>query len=83
MALPANAQPGKCYARVFEDPTYRTETEDVLKRQASETIELIPAKYEMVEEQVLIRAAYEQEEVIPAQFGTISEEILVKPPSTR
>jgi hypothetical protein len=83
MALPANAQPGKCYARAFADPTYRTETEQVLGRQASERIELIPAQTEMVEQQVLIRAAYQREEVIPAQFDAITEQILVKPASTR
>jgi len=83
MALPANAQPGKCYARAFEDPTYRTETEEVLKRQASERIELIPAQTEMIEEQVLVRAAYDREEIIPAQFDTLTEEVLVKPASTR
>ena len=83
MALPANAQAGKCYARVFEDPKYRTETEEVLKRQASERIELIPAQTEMVEQQVLVRAAYEREEIIPAQFDTVTEQILVKPATTR
>ncbi len=83
MALPANAQAGKCYARAFEDPTYRTETEEVLKRQASERIELIPAQTEMVQQQVLVRAAYEREDVLPAQFDTVTEEILVKPASTR
>jgi len=83
MALPANAQAGKCYARAFEDPKYRTETEEVLKRQASERIELIPAQTEMVEQQVLVRAAYQREEIIPAQFDTVTEEILVKPASTR
>ena len=83
MALPANAQAGKCYARAFEDPTYRTETEEVLKRQASERIELIPAQTEMVEQQVLVRAAFEREEIIPAQFDTVTEEILVKPATTR
>jgi len=83
MALPANAQAGKCYARAFEDPKYRTETEEVLKRQASERIELIPAQTEMVEQQVLVRAAYQREEIIPAQFDTVTEQILVKPASTR
>lgn len=83
MALPANAQAGKCYARAFTDPTYRTETEEVLKRQASERIELIPAQTEMIEEKVLVRAAYEREEIIPTQFDTVTEEILVKPASTR
>ena len=83
MALPANAQAGKCYARVFEDPKYRTENEQVLQREASERIEIIPAKYEMVEEQVLLRAAYEREEIIPAQFETVTEQLLVKPATTR
>ena len=83
LALPANAQAGKCYARVFEDPKYRTETEEVLKKQASERIEIIPAKHEIVEEQVLVRAAYEKEQIIPAQFETVTEKILVKPASTR
>ena len=83
MALPANAQPGKCYARVFEEPKYRTETEQILKKDASEQIEIIPAQYEMVEEQVLVRAAYQREEIIPAQFEMTTEKILVKPASTR
>lgn len=83
MALPANAQPGKCYARAFEDATFRTETEQVMKREASEQIEIIPAKYEVVEEQVLVRAAYEEEQIIPAQFETVTEQLLVKPATTR
>ena len=83
MALPANAQAGKCYARVFEDPKYRTETEQVMQREASERIEIIPAKYEMVEEQVLLRPAYEREDIIPAEFETVTEQILVKPATTR
>jgi hypothetical protein len=83
MALPANAQAGKCYARVYEEPKYRTENEQVLQREASERIEIIPAKYEIVEEQVLVRAAYEREEIIPAQFETVTEQLLVKPATTR
>jgi len=67
----------------LKTPTYRTETEKVPKRQASERIELIPAQTEMVEQQVLVGAAYEREKIIPAQFDTVSEEILVKPASTR
>lgn len=83
MALPANAQTGKCYARVFEDPKYRTETEQLLAREASERIEIIPANYEMVEEQILIRAAYEKEEIIPAEFESVTEQVLVKPATTQ
>ena len=40
--LPPGAEPGECYARLFVPPTYRTETEQVLKHQASERLEIIP-----------------------------------------
>ncbi len=83
MALPTNAKAGKCYARVFEDPKYRTKIEKVLKKQASERIEIIPAKTQLVEEKVLVRAAYKKETILPAQFKTVSEQILVKPASKR
>lgn len=48
--LPPNAKPGECYARIFVPPTYRPETEQVLKRDASERVEIIPARYENVTE---------------------------------
>ena len=83
MALPTNAKSGKCYARVFEEPQYSTTTEKILKKQASERIEIIPAKTQLVEERVLVRAAYKKETIIPAQFKTVSEKILVKPASKR
>lgn len=82
-SLPPNAEPGKCYARVWEEPTYRTVTEQVLRREAGERIEIIPAKYEWVEEKVLVRAAFDKEEVIAPQYESTSEKILVKPASTR
>ena len=82
-SLPHNPQPGKCYARVWEGPTYRTVTEKVLRREAGERVELIPAKYEMVEEQVLVREAYTRAEVVAPQYETVTEKIMVKPAYTR
>ena len=75
--------PGKCYARVWEDPKYGTVSEQVLRREAGERIEIIPAKYEMVEEQVLVREAYTRAEVVPPQYETVTEKIMVKPAFTR
>jgi hypothetical protein len=82
MSLPPQGVPGQCYARVWEDPVYGTETERVLAKQASERIDIIPAQYTLAEEQVLVREAYQREEVIPAVYETVSEKILVKPATT-
>lgn len=81
--LPPEAKPGDCYARVFVPPTYRTISEQRLKRGASEKVEVIPAKYEWVEEQVLVKGASERLETIPAQYEWVEEQILVKGASSR
>jgi DNA repair exonuclease SbcCD ATPase subunit len=81
--LPPEAKPGECYARVFVPPTYRTISEQRLKRGASEKVEVIPAKYEWVEEQVLVKGASERLETIPAQYEWVEEQVLVKEPSSR
>ncbi len=82
-ALPPKGEPGKCYARVWEDETYVTEPMQLLVREASERIEIVPARYEMVEQKVLVSPAYERMEYVPAEFETISERVLVKPATTR
>jgi len=83
MSLPPMGEAGKCYARVWEPPVYGTVTEELLAKDASERIEIIPAKYEWAEEKVLVKKAYERDEVVPATYGTISERILVKPATTK
>jgi hypothetical protein len=81
--LPPKASPGECYARVFVPPTYKSTTEQVLKRAASERIEIVPAKYQWVEEKILVKEASERLEVIPAQYDFVEEKILVRQASTR
>ena len=81
--LPPEAKPGECYARVFVPPTYKTVSENVLKRGASERLEVIPAKYQWVEEKVLVEEASERLEVIPAKYQLVEEKVLVKQASTR
>jgi hypothetical protein len=76
--LPPNAKPGECYARVYVPPTYKTVTEQRLKRAASERLEVIPAKYEWVEEKVLVKQASQRLETIPAEYGMEEEQVLVK-----
>jgi hypothetical protein len=67
--LPANAKPGECYAKVFVPPTFKTVTETLKVRDASETVEVIPAKYEWVEERILAKDASTQLEAVPAEFA--------------
>lgn len=79
LLLPPNAKPGECYARIFTPPGYNTESEKVLKRQASEQIEIIPAEYEWVEEKVLIKETSYELEVVPGEYDTVEEKVMVKP----
>ncbi len=81
--LPPKAKAGECYTRVFIPATYKTETGQLLKREASERLVTIPAKYEWVEERVMIHAASERIEVVPATYGWVQERVLVKEASTR
>lgn len=81
--LPPNAKAGECYARVYVPPTYKTTEEKVLKKEASEKVEIIPAKYEWAEERVLVKEASQRLEVVPATYGWKEETVLVKPESTR
>ncbi len=80
--LPPQASPGECYARVFVPPAYDTATEKVLKREASERIEIIPAEYAYVEEKILVREASTRLEEVPAQYAWEEDKILVKPAHT-
>lgn len=79
MLLPPNAKPGECYARVFIPPAYKTETEKVLKQEASKEIEIVPPEYKWVEEKVLVKEASYKLEVIPAEYGWVEEKVMVKP----
>ncbi len=81
--LPPNALPGECYAKVFIPPAYKTVTEKVLLRQASEKIEIVPAQYEWIEEQVMVEPAAEKWEIVPAQYKWVEEKVLLKEASSR
>lgn len=81
--FPPNPKVGACYARVLIPGTYRTVTEQVVKREAGERYEIIPARYETAEEQILVKEASTQLEVIPATYETVEEQILVRAASTK
>ena len=83
LLLPPEARAGECFARVFVPPTYQSQTEKILKAEASERIEIDAAQYSWVEEKVLVKEESERVEVIPATYKTTTEKVLVSPESER
>ncbi len=81
--IPPDASPGECYAQVIVPAQFRVINEQVVKREASERIEIIPAEYETVEETVEVKPATTRLEVVPAVYETVTERVLVKPATTR
>lgn len=78
----ASATPGMCFHEHYIPATYRTVTEQVVKRAATEDVRIIPAQFETVQETVLVREASTQLQEIPAQYETVSEQVLDKPAHT-
>ena len=81
--FPPDPKAGECYARVFVPPAYRTRSETVLKKGASERLEVVPARYEWAEETVMVKEASERIEIIPAKYDWVEERVMVKSASTK
>jgi hypothetical protein len=79
----AGAKPGECFAKVFKAPVYKTETEQVVKREASEKVIPVPARYEWTTERVLVKEASKKLVTIPAVYGYDTETIEVEPARTK
>ena len=77
------AKAGECYARAWNEPVYDIRNERRIKQAASERIEVIPARYEVVQEQVLVKEASKEYQVIPAEYETVKERVMVKPAYTK
>lgn len=81
--LPPNAQAGECYARVWVEPKYEQYTEQVLAKEASQKIEVIPARYETVQETVEVQPASFKMVAVPATYDFETEQKLVKEAGTQ
>ena len=80
--FPPNPKAGECYARVLIPAEYRTESETVLTRDASERIEIVPATYTTADERVVVKQASTRLEIVPAVYETVTERVMVKPERT-
>ncbi len=81
--LPPNAKAGECYARVFIPPEYKTTTKTVLRRPATERVDVTEPRYELVEERVLVKEASQDIRLIPAVYDWVEEKVLVSEASTK
>ena len=78
----AEAVPGMCFQEYYQAAQFKTETTDVLIKEAAEKVETVPAKYETVEEKVLVKEASKKIVEVPATYETVSEQVLVEPAKT-
>lgn len=70
-----NAKPGECYAKVVLPAQYKTETKQVIAKEASFDIKVTPAKYEWVKEKVLVKEASQKITPVRAVYGEKSETV--------
>lgn len=81
--LPPNAEAGKCYAKCYLPDEYNTVTEQVVAKEASSRLEVVPATYTTTTETIQVQEGCTSFEYTPATFKTVEETILVKPASKR
>ena len=70
---------GTCFNEYFTPAEYKTESQTIMTREASEKIVVVPAQVETVEERVVVKEAYTRSVDIPATYRSESESVLVEP----
>ena len=73
---------GMCFHEHYVPATYKTVSEKVLTKAATESVAIVPAEYQTVEEQVLVKEASTKLVNIPAEYGVEEEQIVDKPAHT-
>ena len=82
LGLPKIANPGQCFNEFYQPAQFKTETEKLLKKAASENITTSDPEFMWIEEKVLVKEASERLVEVPAQYDVITEEILESPAYT-
>jgi hypothetical protein len=76
------ALPGMCFKEYYVPTQFKTETQDVVVKQASEKVTTIPAKYDTIEEKVVVKEPSKKIIEVPATYETVTEKVLVEPKKT-
>ena len=82
LGLPKTANPGQCFNEFYQPAQYKTETEKLLKKAASQEISTSEPEFEWVEEKVLVKEASEKLVEVPAKYDVITEKVLESPAYT-
>lgn len=77
--MPPNARTGACYAKMTVPAQYIERESQRIVKEASEKIEVKPARTEWVEEQVVVSEAHTRIEVVPATYKWVEERTEVLP----
>ncbi len=77
-----SANVGMCFHEHYVPETYKTVSEQILTKAATESVSVSPAQYEMVEENLLVKEASTQLVSIPAEYAVEEERVLDKPAHT-
>jgi len=77
-----SAQPGMCFHEHYVPESYKTVTEQVVVKAATEDVQITPAEYSMVEETVLVKEASTKLVTVPAEYAVEEEQIIDKPAHT-
>lgn len=77
--LPPSANAGECFARVFVPEATQITTEQIIDREASYEINVVPAVYETVTEQRLLKEASVDYQIVPAVYETVTETVEIEP----
>jgi hypothetical protein len=76
------AVPGMCFKEYYKPTQFKTETQDIVVKEATEEVVSIPAEYETVEEQVMVKEASKKIIEVPATYETVTEKVLIEPAKT-
>ena len=82
LGLPKVAKQGQCFNEFYQPVQFKSETEKLLKKAASEKITTSDPEFEWVEEKVLVKEASEKLVEVPAQYDVITEKVLESPAYT-
>ena len=77
--LNAHAIDGMCYHEHYYAATYENYSEQVLIKEQSERIDIVPAKYAMVPKQILVEPERQQRVTVPAVYRDITETVVDTP----
>lgn len=81
--LPANTEPGKCYAKCLIPDEFETITEQKeIKAAYAKTLVVVP-EYETVTKKIMIKPPSIQLIPVPAEYETVTEQVMVSEESKR